>query len=88
MWRRSTPSGSREIRADHQIDVAPERLAPFPEFLRQSLLRRPLTGGFESHQSLMHQIKGVINQLSSLFGGHGAAGDGMELEPNRSVALF
>jgi hypothetical protein len=36
----------------------------------------------------MDQIQGVINQLSSLFGGHGAAGDGMELGPNRSVALF
>jgi hypothetical protein len=26
----------------------------------------------------VHQIKGVINQLSSLFRRHGAAGDGTE----------
>jgi hypothetical protein len=65
-----------------------ERLSPFPELFSQSTLGGTLAGRFQGHQALMDQIQGVINQLSSLFGGHGAAGDGMELGPNRSVALF
>ena len=85
---RIPPSGGRKIRADHQVNMTAERLSPFPEFFSEGPLGGSLAGGFQGHQALMHQIKGVINQLSSLFGGHGAAGDGMELEPNRSVALF
>ena len=81
-------SGHWKIRTEHQIDVAAEGLAPFPEFFRQSALGCTLAGGFQGHQALMHQIEGVINQLSSLFRGHGAAGDGTEAQPNQSVGWF
>ena len=69
-------SGRRKIRTDHQINVTTQRLTPFPEFFSQGAVGGPLAGTLEGHQALVHQIEGVINQLSSLFRGHGAAGDG------------
>lgn len=44
-----------------------EGLTPFAEFFSQGALGSSLAGGFQGHQTLMHQIEGVIDQLSRLF---------------------
>ena len=47
-------------------------MAPLPEFLRQGLMLVHLGIGLQILQPLVHKIKGVVDQLRGLFGGHDA----------------
>jgi len=66
------------VRKHHQVDVATDRLAPFAEFGRQGVLLGAHRLGFQVLEALVHQVKGVVDQLGSLFGGHVTAGEGTE----------
>ncbi len=56
--------------------MATDGLAPFAEFGRQGVLLSPHRLGLQVEQALMHQVKGVVNQLGSLFRGHVTEGAG------------
>jgi len=64
-------SALRQTRAHHQINVATIGVAPLPEFFGQGLVSLGLIALGQQRQPLMHQIQGVVDQLSGLFGGHG-----------------
>ena len=66
-------SGFGQSRKHHQVDVAPGGLAPFAEFGRQSLVLMVEGLRLQIQQALMHQIERVVDELGSLFGGHGIA---------------
>jgi len=68
---RLEPSALRQTGAHHQIDVAAIGVAPLPEFFGQGLVGLGLIALGQQRQPLMHQIQGVVDQLSGLFGGHG-----------------
>jgi hypothetical protein len=73
---KASGSGFSESGENHQINVTTGRMAPFPEFFCQSLLfldERPI---LKILQPMVHKIKGVIDQLCGLFGGHDAGGGG------------
>ena len=59
----------------HQVDVAANGLAPLAELRRQGALLGAQGLGLEGAEALMHQIQRVVDQLGSLFGGHGIGGD-------------
>ncbi len=54
-------------------------LAPLPEFGGQGPVFVIEGLRFQIQQALMHQIEGVVDQLGSLFGGHGIAAMGESL---------
>ena len=64
-------SGLRESRANHQIDVPTAGMAPLAELFRKGSVGLGLLLVLQGDQSLMHQIEGVVDQLSGLFRGHG-----------------
>ena len=64
-------SGLRETWADHQIDVSAGGMAPLAELIGQGLARVGLLVSFQLLQALVYQIQGVVDQLGSLFRGHG-----------------
>lgn len=51
--------------------MAANGMPPLPEFLSQGMMLVDEGLRFEILQSLMHQIKGGVNQLCSLFRRHG-----------------
>ena len=50
------------------------RMTPLAELFRQGALGAVLLVLLKLHQTLMHQVQGVVNELGSLFGGHGGTG--------------
>jgi hypothetical protein len=60
-----------ESRANHQVDVPTAGMAPLAKLLSQGLMGLGLLLMLERDQTLMHQIEGVVDELSGLFGGHG-----------------
>jgi hypothetical protein len=72
----SVRSGIAETRKHHQVDVAPGRLAPFPKLRRQGPLLLGQGLRLKILETLMDQIKGIVDQLGGLFGSHGTAGEG------------
>jgi len=75
------PGGSnrRKARAHHEINVAPQGLAPLAELGRQSLLVVLVLGRLQMLEPLVHQIQGVVDQLGGLFGGHRPSSEVVEL---------
>jgi hypothetical protein len=57
----------------HQVDMAAYRMAPFPEFLSQGVLLSGQRLGLQVLEPLVHQVKGVVNELGRLLGRHGIA---------------
>jgi hypothetical protein len=74
--------------------MAPDGVPPFSEFLCQGLMFMDQGLGFEILKPLMHKIEGVVDQLGSLFRGHGADGGGrgaansMKTEIGLEVCVF
>ena len=66
-------SGFGQSGKHHQVDVAAGRLTPFPEFSRQGPVLMVEGLRLQIQQALMHQIERVVDELGSLFGGHGIA---------------
>ena len=64
-------SRARQTRKDHQINVTPRRMAPFPEFFRQGMVLMNQGLRFKILQPLMHQVEGVVDQFGGLFRSHG-----------------
>lgn len=60
----------------HQINVAALGMAPLAKFSRQGPLLGRQRLGLEILKALVHQIKGLINHLGRLLGGHGSAREG------------
>lgn len=84
-------SGVAETGEDHQIDRATHRLSPLAEFRREGSVLLGQGEGFESLQTLMHQIERVVDQLGGLVGGHGGSDAGVQtpgLSEGRQSALW
>ena len=69
-------SGIAQAGEHHQVDVAAGGLAPFAEFSCEGAVLLGQRLGLKILEALVHQIEGVVDQLGSLFGGHGTAGEG------------
>ena len=65
-------SGTCQTRKHHQIDMTTDGMAPLSKFLSQGLMLMHLGVGLEVLQPLVHEIKGVVDQLRGLFGSHDA----------------
>ena len=75
-------------RENHQIDVAADGMAPFPEFLGESPVLLDQSLGFEILQALMDKIQGVVDELGGLFRGHGLHGKRKGKEIARKICKF
>ncbi len=71
--RKAINSRTGEAWKHHQIEMAIGWMAPLPELLRQGMMLADQGPGLQILEPLMHQIKGVVNQLGSLFRRHGGA---------------
>jgi len=49
-------------------------MTPFAELLSQGSVFPGQGAGLEILQTLVNQVEGVVDQLGSLFGGHGGTG--------------
>ena len=59
-----------QTRKNHEIDVPANWMAPLSEFLGQGLMFMDEGLCFQIDETLMHEVQGIVDQLSSLFRRH------------------
>lgn len=73
---KASDSGFSQSGENHQIDVTTCRVTPFPELFCQGLMLLDESLSLKILQPMVHKIKGVVDQLCGLFGGHDAGWGG------------